>query len=314
MEGEQPPQEPVSRPATGDALELVAMLGRLALDPARGDVLGALAYWIALSRPPEPSHLYAIREAIAAGRATRREIIRQFVESSEFREYALIEGLLRDARAAGVPFDPRTPVAPGTTERAVEIPWVLSRCGSEKRILDVGYANALPVYLLALRDLPQFVHGVDLAAADLSWMVRTRADARALPYRADVFDLVLCVSSLEHVGYDNALYGTPQPAEPDGDARAVNEFERVIRPGGRVLVTVPYGRRERHPGFQQYDAAGWANLVARSRMVVEEQACYRLTADGWVREPDPSAMAEVAYGDVSARGVMCAVFRKPEQT
>ena len=39
------------------------------------------------------------------------------------------------------------------SERAVEIPWALSRYRGERRVLDVGYANAEPRYLSALEEL-----------------------------------------------------------------------------------------------------------------------------------------------------------------
>ena len=51
-------------------------------------------------------------------------------------------------------------------------------------------------------------------------------DLRALPYRASYFDAVACISTLEHVGMDNRLYGSdlPPAAEPQREAaRALDE-------------------------------------------------------------------------------------------
>lgn len=50
-------------------------------------------------------------------------------------------------------------------------------------------------------------------------------DAAALPFAADVFDAVVCAELLEHV-YD--------------PRRVIGEVARVLRPGGRVLITVPF--------------------------------------------------------------------------
>ena len=50
-------------------------------------------------------------------------------------------------------------------------------------------------------------------------------DAQALPFRDGEFDAVVCHQVLEHV--------------PDAD-RAVVEMHRVLKPGGRVIVTVPF--------------------------------------------------------------------------
>src|SRR5207249_9527484 len=57
-------------------------------------------------------------------------------------------------------------------------------------------------------------------------------DARALTYADDSFDAAYSVSVLEHI--------------PDhGDSAAMRELIRVVRPGGIVVVTVPYDRHYR---------------------------------------------------------------------
>src|SRR5690606_8066719 len=70
------------------------------------------------------------------------------------------------------------------------------------------------------------------------------ADLRALPYRDDLFDTVICFSTLEHVGMDNSIYGASAHSAEDPDeeaARALEELDRVLAPGGTLLISVPYG-------------------------------------------------------------------------
>src|SRR4051794_4224528 len=57
-------------------------------------------------------------------------------------------------------------------------------------------------------------------------------DGRALPYEDASFDAAYSVSVLEHI-------------PGDGDSAAIRELLRVVRPGGRVIITVPYDRRYR---------------------------------------------------------------------
>jgi SAM-dependent methyltransferase len=57
-------------------------------------------------------------------------------------------------------------------------------------------------------------------------------DGRALTYEDGSFDAAYSVSVLEHI-------------PDDGDAAAIGELIRVVRPGGLVVVTVPFDRRYR---------------------------------------------------------------------
>ncbi len=67
-------------------------------------------------------------------------------------------------------------------------------------------------------------------------------DARALSFAADSFDLVYSISVIEHI---------PE----QGDTQALAEFARVVRPGGTVIVEVPY-RRQAREIVQTYDSKG----------------------------------------------------------
>jgi SAM-dependent methyltransferase len=58
------------------------------------------------------------------------------------------------------------------------------------------------------------------------------ADGRSLPYGDATFDHAYSVSVLEHIS-------------DRGDEQALGELARVVRPGGRVFVTLPYGETYR---------------------------------------------------------------------
>ncbi|MCE9588242.1 MAG: class I SAM-dependent methyltransferase [Verrucomicrobia bacterium] len=52
------------------------------------------------------------------------------------------------------------------------------------------------------------------------------ADARKTPFPKNSFDRISCVSTIEHI--------------PEfGDIESIREFERILKPGGRLVVTVP---------------------------------------------------------------------------
>src|SRR5262249_3211063 len=96
------------------------------------------------------------------------------------------------------------------------------------------------------------------------------------------------------------------------DAATLREIERVLTPGGRALVTVPFGRREDHGWFRQYDEASWSALLRSTTLRTESEDTYALDDRGW-RPAARRSLANVSYGDGSAaaRAVLCAELRKP---
>lgn len=200
----------------------------------------------------------------------------------------------------------------GTTERVIEIPWVLSRYRGERRVLDIGSSFALPFYLDELRGLgiPE-LHGVDLAPRAIRGVRMTRADVRVMPFAGAYFELVLCVSTIEHIGFVNDIYGVDAPKDIHGDVAALREIRRVLAPDGRVLVTVPFGAAQDHGWFKQYDEAGWRALLDGAAMREVECECFAYRADGW-RRVEPSSLVAMRYGDhgaPSAASVRCAVLQ-----
>lgn len=113
----------------------------------------------------------------------------------------------------------------------------------------------------------------------------------------EAFDLVLCVSTLEHVGWDEPVRD-PVPA-----VEAVARLKELAAPGGRVLVTIPVGY---HPTLA--DAAIDGSLSFDS---VRALRCDYPSLD-W-HEVAPDTVATVPYDELvyRASAVLICDWRRP---
>src|SRR5205085_2194078 len=147
-----------------------------------------------------------------------------------WRLRALDDGATRAAAARETRERPHELTAPpDVDERPIEIAWTLGRYGGERRVLDVGYAFAEPIWLSALIGAhPRELTGVDLVEREVPGMESVVADARALPFANRSFDAVFCISTLEHFGADNTRYGSANARDPTGPVEALRELRRVV--------------------------------------------------------------------------------------
>ena len=276
--------------------------------PSDGEFVAA-AFGLVLRRPPDGEARERALAKLADGTLSRASLLQELVTAGEFERVRQLDDVIAFARGARARGErPRHLQAPpATDERLVEVPWVLSRL-RPGRLLEVGYAFAEPAYIAALVEAsPDELVGVDLAQAEVPGFETVVADARALPFPDASFDQVLLVSTLEHIGADNEVYGVEGTADDTGRAAALRELRRILRPPGSLLVTVPLGEPGDYGWFRQEDIGGWTRLFTDAGYFVEEQEAYELGDEGW-RSAPMFESAGVVYGTrgPAASAVLCA--------
>ncbi len=213
------------------------------------------------------------------------------------------------------------PLPPGygidVDERCVEFPWVMAHLGAAPdTVLDAG-STLNHAYIITAPNLAnKTLHILTLAPEGecfwqrgLSYMY---ADLRSIPMRDAFYDTVVCASVLEHVGFDNTMYAegeTYREDRPNDFLQVMRELRRVLKPGGRLLLSVPYGRYERHHWFQLFDRdllTQALDAFGPSSMVSE--SFFRYTAEGWQQATD-DACRDVSYGgDTRGAGAVACVL------
>jgi SAM-dependent methyltransferase len=176
----------------------------------------------------------------------------------------------------------------GLDERVVEYPWVFSRLKSESgRLLDAGSTLNYEARLDHPKIKNKSVTIVTLEPEECAfWQKRVSylyEDIRKLPFKDNWFDEVICISTLEHIGMNNALYSSnPDFQKKDSQAlfKSASELYRVLKPGGQFFVTIPYGCYHDYGWYQQFDEQLLAKLLSIWPQQVQV-TFYSYSLTGW---------------------------------
>ena len=175
------------------------------------------------------------------------------------------EGAIRIA----IPLDP---------SRYLELPWAERTLGARpgERVLDLASPKLLAVALhragvdvVSVDALPLEVERWRRLAPDVRFEL---ADGRALPFEDASFRHAYSLSVIEHI---------PE----SGDEEALHELARVVEPGGRILLTVPFAD-EYWEDWRDRPVYGDAGEAARYffERWYDRARLDRLTASAPVRE------------------------------
>lgn len=126
----------------------------------------------------------------------------------------------------------------GLDERIVEYPWLLA-AEPRGRALDAGsvlnHEHVLDRLLPAVESLTIVTLEPETVAFTERKVSYVYDDLRELPFRDDLFDTIVSLSTLEHVGMDNTSYGSTV-------SRAEDPRHRARRCRSRAATGIEAGR------------------------------------------------------------------------
>ncbi|MFP6581689.1 MAG: hypothetical protein VCD00_03945 [Candidatus Hydrogenedentota bacterium] len=196
----------------------------------------------------------------------------------------------------------------GLDERVVEYPLALQALIEAAgnpflQVLDVGCVLNNPIikdYVAQLVEMIWFINPSLETLAYESNMTYVLSDIRKvrLPQTLS-FDLVTCLSTLEHVGMDNTRYGGAE-AEFEGliedpqryAIQGLRSISRFVKVGGRLLVSVPFGpfeylymyKQSERPIYYTFDEPRFMEMVACLDNFEITLVVYKVVPGvGWVK-------------------------------
>jgi hypothetical protein len=172
------------------------------------------------------------------------------------------------------------------SERAVELPiaWSRARRANPAATLEVGnvLSNYFPVRHTVLDKYEQAPGVINEDVVDFD------------PGRR--YELIVSVSTLEHVGWDEG-----EPRDPEKVLRAIDRLRELLTPEGELLFTVPHGSHTALDGY-----------LSEGRVPLADRRCLkRVSADGRWSEVSCDQLEDVAYDSPFpyANGVTIGVVR-----
>jgi hypothetical protein len=128
--------------------------------------------------------------------------------------------------------------------RLVEYPFVFSRLvnQSKARLLDIGCSARHNFLVPTLCELGWEVWGIDIRdwAFSHTNFHLIKEDIRYSRFPSDILGYVVCISTLEHIGL-SGYYGITTD-DKDGDIMAGYKIAKLLKQGGKLLLTVPYSQ------------------------------------------------------------------------
>lgn len=223
---------------------------------------------------------------------------------------------------------------PGFSERIIEVPkaayWLKKFAAEEScKIMDIGYTMSSLDWLGLLLKLNE-QDNCSLNAKDIVKPERVKSrypqewldaifkvpveigDIREMDLPENQFDVVTCISTIEHIGFDEAEEedsGTAfkrsedeteirQNRSNDVNAKVLAQFNKALKVGGHAIITTPMGKggpallKDSLGLFTnqwEYETDSWNDLVSQPGFEIVEQSFFGLGDDGiWCQVNSPA--------------------------
>jgi 2-polyprenyl-3-methyl-5-hydroxy-6-metoxy-1,4-benzoquinol methylase len=182
-------------------------------------------------------------------------------------------------------------------EKVLDWGWCMAHLPPQppQQVLDVGCVQA-PLTPAAVT-MGHIVTGIDTDRLNYSLPNFTfyQADFMEVDLGASRFDAVVLCSVVEHIGLAGRY---DQREQPDGDLHAMRKVAQLLRPDGRLILTIPVGVDMVFKPWHRIYGTGRLSLLMQGYVIVEERYLVKQLDGVWQSQGKQAAL-QVNRGGLS---------------
>ena len=195
------------------------------------------------------------------------------------------------------------------SERMIEIPFLfMNIMPPPAKVLDIGCCEA--IYPIQLAMMGYDVIGVDTRQYGFQHenFRFIKSDFLKLnEFKKESFDVILNISSIEHFGLK--AYGN-RDRDPDADSAAMQKIKDLLKPGGQLIFTAPFGQKGRLLEFERIYDTHEINYLLRGFKIVND-VYYEVYQNKRIQEISKSQAEKIKHAINSPiSGTVCINAKK----
>ncbi|MCL4380689.1 MAG: class I SAM-dependent methyltransferase [Candidatus Marsarchaeota archaeon] len=195
------------------------------------------------------------------------------------------------------------------SERMIEVPFLfMNILPAPAKVLDIGCCEG--IYPIQLAMMGYNVTGIDTRQYGFQHenfrFIKTDF-LKLNEFKKESFDVILNISSVEHFGLK--AYGN-RNRDPDADSAAMQKIKELLKPGGQLIFTAPFGKKGRLLEFERIYDTHEINYLLRGFKIIKE-AYYKVYQNKQIHEISREQAEKIEHAVNSpVSGTVCISAKK----
>jgi len=182
-------------------------------------------------------------------------------------------------------------------ERVVEIPWVINELKKNRGVLlDAGSTlnkffiideiqHFKKIFFTTLFPEKKYFNNLNISY--------TYEDLSELSFKDNFFDIITCISTLEHVGYDNSIYNYGKFTNKHNKVKSnkklnqvLQNLQRVLKKNGKIFISLPFGQKSKFSNMQQFNSKDVKRILKILRPRKYNMKFFKFSNNKWKEDTE----------------------------